>query len=152
MTIKEAAIESFEETIAENLLRMQMYNVIFAMVIALGVIYNSARISLSERSRELATLRVMGFTRGEISLILLGELAVLVLAAIPIGLVLGYLFSWWSSATMVETEMFRIPLVIQPKTYGFSVAVIIVSTILSGLAVRRRLDHLDLIGVLKTRD
>ena len=152
VTIKEAAIESFEETIAENLLRMQMYNVIFAMVIALGVIYNSARISLSERSRELATLRVMGFTRGEISLILLGELAVLVLAAIPIGLVLGYLFSWWSSATMVETEMFRIPLVIQPKTYGFSVAVIIVSTILSGLAVRRRLDHLDLIGVLKTRD
>ncbi|REJ93021.1 MAG: ABC transporter permease [Planctomycetota bacterium] len=152
VTIKEAAIESFEETIAENLLRMQFYNVMFAMVIALGVVYNSARVSLSERSRELATLRVMGFTRGEISMILLGELAVLVLAAIPIGLGLGYLFAWYSSTTMVETEMFRIPLVIEPRTYGFSVLVILVSAVLSGLAVRRRLDHLDLIGVLKTRD
>lgn len=152
VAIKEAAVKSFNDTIAENLLRMQMFNVIFATIIALGVVYNSARISLSERSRELATLRVIGFTRGEISMILLGELAVLVLVAIPMGLGLGTLFAWWSSTTMVDTEMFRIPLVIDASTYAFAVTVIVIATVLSGLIVRRRLDHLDLIAVLKTRD
>ncbi len=150
--IKEAAVESFEETIAENLLQIQTFNLVFGTIIAFGVVYNSARISLSERSRELATLRVMGFTRGEISFILLGELGVLVTLAIVPGLCMGYGFVWWSSRSMVETELFRIPLVIAPATYGRSVVTVLVAAVLSGLAVRRRLDHLDLIGVLKTRD
>jgi putative ABC transport system permease protein len=152
VAIKEAAVKSFEETIAKNLLRFQTFVAIFAAIIALGVVYNSARISLSERSRELATLRVIGFTRGEISMILLGELAVLVLAAIPLGLGLGTLFAWWSSTAMVDAEMFRIPLVIDRSTYAFAVTVIVSAAVLSGLIVRRRLDHLDLIAVLKTRD
>ena len=150
--IKEAAVESFEETIAENLLQIQTFNLVFGTIIAFGVVYNSARISLSERSRELATLRVMGFTRGEISFILLGELAVLVVLAIIPGLWMGYGFVWWSSRSMVETELFRIPLVIATSTYGKSVVTVLVAAVLSGLVVRRQLDHLDLIGVLKTRD
>lgn len=150
--IKEAAVDSFEETIAQNLLKIQTFNIIFGTIIAFGVVYNSARISLSERSRELATLRVMGFTRGEISMILLGELGVLVALAVAPGLCMGYGFVWWSSRSMVETELFRIPLVIAPATYARSVLTVLIAAVLSGLAVRRRLDHLDLIGVLKTRD
>jgi putative ABC transport system permease protein len=150
--IKKAAIASFEATIAENLLTIQMFNAIFGTVIAFGVVYNSARVSLSERSRELATLRVMGFTRAEISVILLGELAVLVSLAILPGLVLGYTFVWWSTRTMVETELFRIPLVIAPATYGRAVLTVIIAAVVSGLVVRRQLDRLDLIAVLKTRD
>ena len=151
VTVKAATLNSFRETIAENLLRMRTFNVIFASIIAIGVVYNSARISLSERSRELATLRVMGFTRGEISRILLGELAVLTLAAIPLGLVLGFAFAWSASAAL-DTEMYRIPLVVDRATYAFAATVVIIAALLSGLLVRRRLDHLDLIAVLKTRE
>lgn len=150
--IKKAAVESFNDTIAKNLMTIQLFNAIFGTVIAFGVVYNSARVSLSERSRELATLRVMGFTRGEISMILLGELGVLVSLAIIPGLFMGYGFVWWSSRSMVETELFRIPLVVAPATYGRAVLTVVIAAVISGLTVRRRLDQLDLIAVLKTRD
>ncbi|MBX3363793.1 MAG: FtsX-like permease family protein [Phycisphaeraceae bacterium] len=150
VTIKAAAIRSFQETIAENLLRMQFFTVAFATVIAFGVIYNTARISLAERGRELATLRVIGFTRGEISSILLGELAVLTALAIPIGLLAGY---WLGAFTIdaMQTEHQRLPLVIGPRTYGFAIAVTILAAVASGLVVRRRLDQLDLVSVLKSQ-
>ncbi|HKB42320.1 MAG TPA: ABC transporter permease, partial [Gemmataceae bacterium] len=105
----------------------------------------------SERSRELATLRVMGFTRAEISAILLGELGVLTLVAIPLGLVLGYVFAGLATAALA-TDLFRIPLVIYRSTYAFAASVILVATLLSGLVVRRKLDHLDLVAVLKSRE
>jgi putative ABC transport system permease protein len=120
-------------------------------VIAFGVVYNSARISLSERSRELATLRVIGFRRSEISMILLGELAILVAVAIPVGFVFGYGLSAWV-AVAFDTEVYRIPLVIERGTYGFAALVTIIAALVSGLAVRRKLDHLDLVAVLKTRE
>lgn len=151
VAIKTAALETFRDTIAENLLRMRTFNIIFASIIAFGVVYNSARISLSERSRELATLRVIGFTRGEISAILLGELAVLTAAAIPGGLLLGFGFAWFVSLSL-DTEVYRIPLVVDSRTYAFAATVVIIATIISGLIVRRRLDHLDLVEVLKTRE
>jgi putative ABC transport system permease protein len=151
VTVKQATLASFRETIAENLLRMQTINVLFASIIAFGVVYNSARISLSERSHELATLRVLGFTRAEISFILLGELAVLTLAAIPIGLALGYAFAALVILTL-PTEHYRFPLVVYPSTYAFAVTVILLAALFSGLVVRRRLDHLDLVAVLKTRE
>src|SRR5690606_14845693 len=109
---------------------------------------NTARISFSEHSRELATLRVIGFTRGEISAILLGELAVLTLLALPVGMVCGYLLSAWIVAA-VESESFRLPVVISRSTYGFAALVVIISAVVSGMIVRRRLDHLDLVSVLK---
>ena len=149
VALKSASVESFNAVIAENLMRMRMANVIFAVVIAFGVVYNSARISLAERSRELATLRVIGFTRGEVSSILLGELALLTLIAIPIGLVLGYTLSA-GVISSVDTELFRIPIIVNRSTYGFAALVVIVASLISGLLVRRRVDHLDLIEVLKT--
>jgi putative ABC transport system permease protein len=113
------------------------------------VIYNGTRIALSERGRELASLRVLGFTRGEIAYILLGELGLLTLAAIPLGLELGVWMCYYIALTM-QSDLFRVPVVLVPQTYAFAVAVVLVSAVLSGLAVRRRLDRLDLVAVLKT--
>jgi len=151
VNLKRAAIESFDETIAEMIGVMITFNVLFSSIIAIGVVYNSARISLSERSRELATLRVVGFTRAEISFILLGELAVVTLLAVPLGFLIGY-----GLAALVceafSSELYRFPLVIAPRTYLFSAVTVIVAAAVSSLAVRRRLDRLDLIAVLKTRE
>ena len=149
--LKRAAIESFQGTLADLVAKLQAVYVIFAAVIAFGVVYNTARISLSERSRELATLRVIGFTRAEISYILLGELVLVSLVAVPLGLVVGYGFAA-ALVQAMESEMFRIPLVIAPKTYAGAAVVIIVATALSAMVVRHRLDHLDLVEVLKTRE
>jgi hypothetical protein len=149
--VKKVSIKSFRDTVMENMLQMQFYNVIFACIIAFGVVYNTARIALSERGRELASLRVLGLTRGEISFILLGELAVLTLLALPLGIGMGWLLVK-IVCTFLDTEMYRIPFVIAPATYGFSVTVVVVAAMISGLVVRRRLDHLDLIAVLKTRE
>lgn len=151
VTIKAASVNSFRDTIAENLGKITFVNTTFAIVIAFGVVYNSARISLSERSRDLATLRVIGFTRAEISAILLGELAVLTIASLPLGIAVGYLFAAWATTGM-DTEVYRIPLVIDRATYGFAISVVLAGAAASGLIVRRRLDHLDLIAVLKTRE
>jgi putative ABC transport system permease protein len=151
VSLKRSAIESFENTLAETFYVMIFFNLLFSSVIAFGVVYNAARVSLSERSRELASLRVLGFTRGEISLILLGELAVVVLLAIPIGMVLGYGFAGLLVAAF-NTELYRFPLVVTPRTYAYAAAAVLVAATLSGLVVRRRLDHLDLVAVLKTRE
>jgi len=145
---KAAMLASFRELMAENILFMRMVNVLFAGVIAFGVVYNAARISLSERSRELATLRVIGFGRGEISMIFLGEIAIVTLLAIPLGLGLGYAFAALSVVAL-ETETYRFPLVVDPSTYAFAVATVVGAALLSGLVVRRRLDRLDLLAVLK---
>jgi len=149
--LRRAALESFEDTLAEMFGMMRGISTIFAAVIAFGVVYNGARISLSERSRELASLRVLGFTRAEISYILLGELAVVTALAIPVGMLFGYGLAW-SMVESMNTEVWRMPLVILPRTYTFAVVSIVVATLISGLVVRRRLDRLDLIEVLKTRE
>jgi len=122
-----------------------------ACTLGFGVAYNSARIALSERGRELATLRVLGFSRGEISYILLGEVGFLIVAALPLGCLFGRFLSQVMAATF-ETELYRVPLIIEPSTYGLAVVVALVATLLSALIVRHRLDHLDLIEVLKTRE
>jgi putative ABC transport system permease protein len=149
--VKEHSIQSFNNTIAQNLGIMKRINLIFACIIASGVVYNSARISLAERSRELATLRVIGFTRREISTILLGELAIITLLALPLGMALGKFFAWWM-CTMFDQELFRFPLVVTARTYAWSSLVVILAAAVSGLIVRRNLDHLDLVAVLKQRE
>ena len=151
VSLKRSAIESFEKTLAETFYVMIFFNLLFSSVIAFGVVYNAARVSLSERSRELASLRVLGFTRGEISFILLGELTVVIVLAIPLGLFLGYLFAGALVAAF-NTELYRFPLVISPRTYAYAASAVLVAATLSGLAVRSRLDHLDLVAVLKTRE
>jgi putative ABC transport system permease protein len=133
------------------LLRMRAINVVFAAIIACGVVYNSATIAVTERSRDLASLRILGYSRAEISYILLGEMAVLTLVAIPVGLVLGYglvIVASWG----YDTELFRIPVVIYGSTYGWAVLTLLIAALLSALVVRRRLDRLNLIAVLKAKD
>ncbi len=149
--VREDEIRNFYETQAEALLFFTFVATLLAGTIAFGVVYNSARIALSERSRELASLRVLGYTRTEISYIFLGELALLTLAAIPLGLLIGRGMSAYL-AKAIESDLFRLPVLVEPATYSLAAAVVIVSACLSGWIVRHRLDHLDLVAVLKTKE
>jgi putative ABC transport system permease protein len=144
-------IRNFFKTLGETIFLFSTFMVLFAGTIALGVVYNSARILLSERSHELASLRVLGFTRFEVSYILLGEIGVITLAAIPIGLLFGYGLCHYFAASF-QNELYRIPLIIETGTYARAAAFVVIASILSGFLVRRRLDHLDLVSVLKTKD
>lgn len=145
------AIRNFYETMGKQVLIFAFYITLFAATIAFGVVYNSARIALAERGRELASLRVLGFTRAEISFVLLGELAILTLAAIPLGFIIGRILCAYMIRSL-QTDLFRIPLVLEGGTYALSAAVVLVSACVSGLIVRRKLDTLDLVAVLKTKE
>jgi putative ABC transport system permease protein len=149
VAMRDTALQNFRETMAEHMDVSIFINVIFAAIIAFGVVYNSARVSLSERSRELASLRVLGFTRAEISLILLGEIAILTTLALPIGVVIGYGMGELIMA-LFTNEVYRLSFVVRPATIAWAWLTVILSTIVSGLLVRRRLDRLDLVAVLKT--
>lgn len=149
--VREDEIKNFYELQAEFFLFFTFVATILAGTIALGVVYNSARIALSERSRELASLRVLGYTRAEISYIFLGELGILTLASIPLGLFLGRGLCEYI-ARALSSELFRVPAIIELSTYSFAATVVVISACLSGLIVRHRLDHLDLIEVLKAKE
>lgn len=148
---RDAALASFEATLARSIGLLTTILVGFAGALAVAMVYNAARIALSERARELASLRVLGFTRGEISLMLLGEQALLALAGIVVGLGMGYGLCA-ILADLYQWELFRIPLVLSGRTYVFAVTVIAAAALASGLLVRRRLNRLDLVAVLKTRE
>jgi putative ABC transport system permease protein len=132
------------------MMQIILINALFAGMIAFGVVYNSARIMLSERSRELASLRVLGFTRFEVGYILLGELAILTLAALPLGCLMGYGLSAVMSAAF-ESDLYRIPLVIERSTYSFA-ASSCWRPPPSPRSSSATLNRLDLVGVLKTGD
>ena len=149
--VREDEIKNFYELQAEFFLFFTFVATILAGTIALGVVYNSARIALSERSRELASLRVLGYTRAEISYIFLGELGILTLASIPLGLFLGRGLCEYI-ARALSSELFRVPAIIELSTYSFAATVVVISACLSGLIVRHRLDHLDLVEVLKAKE
>ncbi len=149
---KRTVLDKFEEQTRQTMKVVTLILTLFATAIAIAVVYNNARVSLSVRSRDLATLRVLGFTRGEISAILLGEQAVQVFLGIPVGMVLGNFGARALAEGQADPEQFRLPLMISQQTYAFAILVILVSALLSALLVRRRLDSLDLIGVLKTRE
>ncbi|HTQ05937.1 MAG TPA: ABC transporter permease, partial [Polyangiaceae bacterium] len=124
---------------------------LFAAAIAVGVVYNNARIALEVRSRDLATMRILGFTRGELAGVLLGEQAIQVLFGIFPGLWLGRsLAGLWLSS--IDRELLRIPLSIAPRSYFAAVCVVSLAALASALVVRRQGDHLDLVAVLKARD
>jgi putative ABC transport system permease protein len=123
----------------------------FACVVAVAVVYNTARIALSERGRELASLRVLGFTRREVAVLLFGEQAILTIAALPLGCAIGYQLCALI-ARQYQWELFRMPVVVTPKTYAFAQLVVIAAAVGSAILVRRRLNRLDLVEVLKTRE
>jgi putative ABC transport system permease protein len=151
ITNKADSLASFRETSARNVLVFTSIFTAFAATIAVGVVYNSARISLAERAWELASLRVLGFSRGEVSTFLLGELAIEVLLGIAVGLWLGIALATLLTH-MMESETFLIPVIIAPKTYVIAILTTVLSGLLSALIVRHRIDHLDLVAALKTRE
>jgi putative ABC transport system permease protein len=151
IALREVTLQNFRDTMAETMNLSIFLNVFFAGIIAFGVVYNSARIALSERDRELASLRVLGFTRGEVAYILLGELAVLTLLAIPFGFLLGALMSV-GVVESLQTDLYQFPVVLGRSTFGLAATVVLTAATLSALIIRRRLQRLDLIGVLKTRE
>lgn len=148
---QESAIESFYDTVAESILFFTLITTILGGSIAFGVVYNSMRIALSERSRELASLRVLGFRSGEVAYILLGELGVLTLAAIPVGFAFGYWLCIFL-ADQFETDLYRIPVVLGLNVYAFSAMVVIVSSVISAMMIWRDIRHLDMVAVLKTKE
>ncbi len=148
---RDAALASFEATLATSIGLVTTILIGFAGALAVAMVYNAARIALSERARELASLRVLGFTRGEISLMLLGEQGILTLAGIAAGFAMGYGFCSVLSG-LYQWELFRIPLIVSRQTYAFAAVVIVGAAAASGLLIRRRLDRLDLVAVLKTRE
>ena len=149
VVIKDAMRQSFRETTAESIGMIQVLYSTFATVVAFGIVYNSARIALSERARELATLRVLGFSQGDVGSVLVGELVVIALVAVPIGLLLG---SGMAQALMqsINTETVRLPLVLSVSNYAYAVLVITVATALSATIACRKLNQLDLVGALKS--
>lgn len=149
--LKTAAFESFDNTVTHNVKVFNRIFTILAMLLAIGITYNATRIALSERSRELATLRVLGFSQAETAYVLMGEVLLLGLVSLPLGCLAGYGLVW-SMAASFDTELFRIPLTIQPDTYGYAMLFILISVLLSALFVRYRVNNLDLIRVLKTRE
>lgn len=151
IALQRVSLQKFRETLAENLLFMVSVYVTLGVIIAFGVVYNFARISLSEQGRELASLRVLGFYKSEVSGILLSELAILTLLAQPLGWVIGYGFAY-AMVQGFKSELYRVPLVVERSVYGWATAIVLAAALVSALSVRRRIDRLDLIEVLKTRE
>ena len=149
--IKNSLREGFRKTTAASIGLLQKMYMFFATVVAFGIIYNSARISLSERARELATLRVLGFTRGEVGAVLVGELVLLTLVALPLGLVIGSGFARGILA-VATTETVRLPLVLTPANYAFAILVVATASVLSALFAARKLANIDLVSALKALD
>lgn len=151
MVLQRTSLANFRQAMAVLVNTMANIYTVLAAVIAFGIVYNNARISLSERARELATLRVLGFSRGEVMQMLLLELAFLTLLAQPPGWALGYGLAA-TLQTKMAGEVMRAPLVIDDATYVISSAIVVVATVFSALVVRERIRRLDLVAVLKTRD
>ncbi|EDX82919.1 efflux ABC transporter, permease protein [Synechococcus sp. PCC 7335] len=151
VSLRETVIQKFEEIIGQSMGGFNQVLVGFASVIAFGVVYNATRMALSERNRELATLRIIGFTQGEIAFILLGEQFVLLCAAIPLGFGIGFGMVVWLTQ-IYDWELFRFPLVVTPASYAFAFIVISLAALASGWIIRRQLDRLDLVAVLQTRE
>lgn len=151
VVLRRTLVDSFEETMAETVMIFISFFVGFAGTLAFGVVYNSGRIALSEQGRELATLRVLGFSIGEVSYILLGEVMLLILVGMPVGCFAGYGLAW-AIARAFDTELYRIPFVVEGATIGMAIVITLAVTAGSLAIVRRRLQKLDLIAVLKTRE
>ncbi|MBA4267050.1 MAG: ABC transporter permease, partial [Comamonadaceae bacterium] len=148
---KAGTMASFNETTSRNMGVFSGILTLFAVAMAVGIVYNAARITLSERAWELASLRVLGMTRAEVSVLLLGQLSVELLVALPIGCVAG-----WALATLMmrlmSSDSIDFPVVIEPSTYAMAALIVLAAGVVSALMVRRQIDRLDLVAVLKVRE
>jgi putative ABC transport system permease protein len=148
---KATMLRNMQELSARNIRIMSTVLTLFAIVIAVGVVYNNARIALAERAWELASLRVLGFTRAEVSGLLLGELAILIAVALPLGMAAGWLMVHGLVGAL-KSDQFFFPVVIRPRTYAIAALAVIAAGVASALVVRRRIDRLDMVSALKTRE
>jgi len=148
---KATMLRNMEEISARNVRIMSTILTSFAVIIAVGVVYNNARIALAERGWELASLRVLGFSRAEVSALLLGELALVIAVALPLGMALGWGLTHLV-AELLKSDQFFFPVVIRARTYAWAAVAVLAAGVASALIVRRRIDRLDLVGVLKTRE
>jgi putative ABC transport system permease protein len=148
---QEAAIDAFYENVAQSILFYTFISTLLGGSIAFGVIYNNMRIAVSERGRELASMRVLGFERSEVAFILLGEMALLTLLAIPLGLLFGYGLCGYL-AYQFDSELYRVPLVLGNDVYALAALVTLGSSIVSAVLIWRHLAKLDMVAVLKTRE
>ena len=148
---QKSAISAFYETMDDTILFFTFITTILGATIAFGVVYNSLRIALSERNRELASLRVLGFQRSEVAYILLGEQALLTLIAIPLGFFIGYGLCFYLTIGF-ENDLYRVPLELTPDVYALAATVVIVSSIISAIIIWRSLAHLDMVAVLKSKE
>jgi putative ABC transport system permease protein len=151
VTNRKSAIVSFHETMGEAMLFFTFIGTLLAGIVAFGVIYNNARIALSERSRELASLRILGFTQNEVAFLLIAELYILILVAIPLGFLIGNGLCHYLVASL-QSEIWRLPLVIASDTYALAATVVLVSAGVSFLIIRWKIQRLDLIAELKSRE
>lgn len=151
MTLRSAAVRGLDETVGETMGIVTLFNTGFSALIVFGVIYNNARISLAERARDLASLRVLGYRRSEVSYILLGELTLLTLFGLPIGIMFGYMLSEWLSGQL-GGDLFIVPFALSAATMAKAVLIVMVAAAVTALFVRRQLDRLDLVAVLKSWD
>jgi len=148
---KATMLRNMEEISARNVRIMATIMTAFATVIAVGVVYNNARIALAERAWELASLRVLGFTRGEVSTLLLGELAISIALALPLGMVLGFGLTHLV-VELLRSDQFNFPVVVSASTYAWAALCVVAACVASALVVRRRIDRLDMVSALKARD
>lgn len=151
IAFRAAVLRNFEKQVKENILAMRFYNLLLSVIIVFGVVYNNARLSFSERARELATMRVLGYRRSEVSYILLGELIVLTLLSLPAGVAIGAAFAFYI-ASAFSSDIYTIPFAVSHATVGLALATVLVASVASAMLVRRRIDRLDLIRVLKSRE
>ena len=148
---KATMLRNMQELSARNVRIMSLVMTLFAAVIAVGVVYNNARIALAERVWELASLRVLGFTRAEVSALLLGELAIGIAIALPLGMLMGWGLVH-AIAGALQSDQFNFPVVILPRTYAWAAICVVAAGAASALVVRRRIDRLDMVAALKTRE
>jgi putative ABC transport system permease protein len=148
---KTTLLRNMQEISARNVRLMSLVLTLFAIVIAVGVVYNNARVALAERAWELASLRVLGFSRAEVSVLLLGEMALQLLVALPLGMLLGRALIG-VLALLMKSDQFLFPIVVQPATYALAALAVLGAAAASALVVRRRIDRLDLVAALKTRE
>jgi putative ABC transport system permease protein len=151
VALRLSTVKIFRAELSGRMSVMTVVLAFFAALIAVGVVYNGARIALAERLHELGAMRVMGFTRREVSALLLGELALQVIAAIPVGFYLGWLLAG-TMCRSLATDAYRIPMVVLPRTYAWAAIVVSGAAALSAIGVRRRIDAIDLGEVLRTRE
>lgn len=148
VSLRDEARDSFEEVLDTGAGAIRYIMAAISAIITFGIVFNSARIAFAERARDLASLRILGFTRGETAFVLLGELAIITFIALPVGSGLGYFLSFAMSEGF-STDLYQIPPVFVAQSYGYAALPVLVASLYSGWLVKRDIDRIDLVSALK---